>query len=191
MGFSHLLRTEVALANFRAEFAIPIDADVCQDDNIVLERRPYVVFFLLMPILEGGVRFPVDPLILRTLKFYGMYPDQLPPNFYGVVSSVSRLNNLYGQRLDQHDINFMYSLCGNERSVYYLNVRDTLVRLILCLPNFKGNSAVEFVRVSGNWLANELTYLISPRDIGRYLLIYYCYQCFVIYLMLSLFLFEG
>lgn len=191
MGFSHLLRTKVALANFRAEFAIPIDVDVCQKDNIVLERRPHVVFFPLMPILEGGVRFLVDPLILRTLKFYGMCPDQLPPNFYGVVSSVSRLNNLYGKRLDQHDINFMYSLCDNERSRYYLNVRDTLVRLILCLPNFNRNSAVEFVQVSGNWLANELTYLTSPRDIGRYLLIYYCYQCFVIYLRLSLFLFEG
>lgn len=42
----------------------------------------YVVFFPLMAILEGGVRFPLDPLILGILRFYGLYPDQLPPNFY-------------------------------------------------------------------------------------------------------------
>ena len=35
-----------------------------------------------MAILEGGVRFPVDPLLLSTLRFYGVFPDQLPSNFY-------------------------------------------------------------------------------------------------------------
>ena len=81
-----------------------------------------------MSILKDGVRFPIDPLILRTLRFYGLCPNQLPPNFYRVMSNVSQLNNLYWLHLNQHDINFMYSLCGNERSGYYLKVRDTLVR---------------------------------------------------------------
>jgi len=45
-----------------------------------------------MAILEGGVRFPVDPLILRMLRFYGLSLDQLPLNFYQVVSCVSHLN---------------------------------------------------------------------------------------------------
>lgn len=94
MGFSHLLRTEAALADFRARFAIPLDVDIasCHEDNIALEQCPQVVFFPLMSILEGGVRFPIDPLILRTLRFYGLCPDQLPPNFYRVVSCVSRFN---------------------------------------------------------------------------------------------------
>ena len=107
--------------------------------------------------LKGGVRFPVDPLLLRTLKFYGLCLDQLPPNFYQVVSCVSWLNHLYGLQLDQHDINYMYSLCSNDRTGYYLKVRDTRVRLISCLPNSNRNSKREFVRVSGNWHANELT----------------------------------
>lgn len=72
MGFSHLLRTEATLANFRARFVIPLDVDVayCHEDSIAIEWCPYVVFFSLMSILEGGVRFPIDPLILRTLRFY-------------------------------------------------------------------------------------------------------------------------
>ena len=104
MRFSHLLDTEFVLANFRAKFAVSNDVEVayCHEDNIALEQRPYVVFIPLMAILEGGVRFLVHPLILRTLRFYGLCPDQLPPNFYQVVSCVSQLNHLYGLQLDHH-----------------------------------------------------------------------------------------
>ena len=122
MGLSHPFNTETTLATFRAVFAIPNDVELayCHEDNIALERRPHVVFFPLMVILEGGIRFPMDPLLLKTLRFYVLCPDQLPLNFYRVVSYVSRLNHLYGLQLDQHDINYMYSLCGNDRTGYYL-----------------------------------------------------------------------
>ena len=83
-----------------------------------------------MTILEGGVRFLVDPLILSTLRFYGLCPNQFPPNFYQVVSCVSKLYRIYGLQLNHHDIKFMYSLCGNIIFEYYLKVRDVRVRLI-------------------------------------------------------------
>ena len=121
-----------------------------------------------MVILEGGVRFPMDPLLLKTLRFYGLCPDQLPPNFYRVVSSVSRLNQIYGLQLNHHDINFMYSLCVNKKTNYYLKVRDMWVRLISCLPDSNRNSAKEYVWVSGNWFANELPYPLSPSEVGSY-----------------------
>ena len=121
-----------------------------------------------MAILEGGVRFPVDPLIISTLRFYGLCPDQLSPNFYQVVSCVSRLNQLFGLQLNYHAINFMYSLCRNIRTGYYLKTRDMRIRLISCLPNSNRNSAGEFVRVSGNWFADELPCTFLPRDVGRY-----------------------
>ena len=121
-----------------------------------------------MAILEGGVRFPVDPLIICTLKFYGLCPNQVPPNFYRVVSCISRLNQIYGLQLNHHDINFMYSLWGNIKSNYYLKVRDVWIRLISCLLNSNRNLVGEFVWVSGNWLANELPCLLSLRDVGRY-----------------------
>ena len=170
MGFSHLLQAESALANFRARFAIPPNVDVayCQEENIAREWHPRVVFFPLMSILEGGVRFLVDPLILRTLRFYGLCLDQLPPNFYRLVSCVNWLNHLYGLHLDQYDINYIYSLCGKESSRYYLKVRDAQVPLILCLLDFNRNLAREFIRVSSNWHANELTCLTLPRDVGQY-----------------------
>ena len=121
-----------------------------------------------MAILEGGVRFPVDPLIFSTLRFYGLCPDQLPPNFYQVIGCVSRLNWIYGLQLNHHDINFMYTLCGNIRSNYYLKTRDVRVRLISCLPDSNRNSAGEYVWVSVNWLADKLTCPLLPHDVGRY-----------------------
>ena len=77
MGFSHHLNTKAALANFKARFAIPNDIEVayCHEDNISLEWHPHVVFFPLMAILEGGIRFPVDPLVHSTLRFFGQCPD--------------------------------------------------------------------------------------------------------------------
>ena len=84
MRFARLLDTEAALANFRARLAVPNDVAISyyHEDNIALEWHLHVVFFPLMAILKGGVKFPVDLLILRTLRFYGLCLDQLPPNFY-------------------------------------------------------------------------------------------------------------
>ena len=86
MGYSHLLASEASLVNFRAAYGVPGDVDIvyCYEGDIAPQRGSdhNVVFFPLMAILEGGVRFPVDPLILGTLRFYGLCLDQPPPNFY-------------------------------------------------------------------------------------------------------------
>ena len=142
----------------------------CHKGDIALHRHSgsNIVFFLLMAILEGGVRFPLDRLLLSTLRFYGLCPDQLPPNFYWVISCVSRLNQIYGLQLNHHDINFMYNLIGNLKSNYYLKARDVRVQLISCLPDSNRNSAGEYVRVNGNWLADELPCPLSSCEVGRY-----------------------
>ena len=172
MGYSHLLSLEASLASFRAAYNVPEDVDIgyCHEGDIDIQRHYGVntVFFPLMAILEGGVRFPVEPLIISILRFYGLRPDQLPPNFYQVVSCVSRLNQLFGLQLNYHDINFMYSLCGNIRTYYYLKNRDMRVWLISGQLDSNRNSVGELVRVSGNWFADELPYAFSPRDVGRY-----------------------
>ena len=75
MCFAYLFRTEVALAAFRTRFNIPQDVNVkfCPEGNIKNDMFPRVVFFPLMSILEGGVRFPMDLILLmyvfRPLKY--------------------------------------------------------------------------------------------------------------------------
>ena len=166
MGFCLSLKHWASLATFRQTFNIPEDVNVAyyHESKIALHRcsGSNTTFFPLMAILEGGVRFLVSPLLLNTLRFYGLSPEQFPPNFYRVVSCVNRLNQIYSLQLNHYDINFMYSLCGNKNTNYYLKVRDYRVRLISCLPDSNRNSAREFVWVSGNWFANELPCPLSP-----------------------------
>ena len=102
MGYSYLLDMDAALAVFRQAFDITNDVEVayCHESEIALHLGGNTAFFPLMAILEGGVRFPIDPLLLDTLRYYGLCPDQLPPNFYQVVSCVSRLNQIFDLQLD-------------------------------------------------------------------------------------------
>lgn len=119
MGFTH------------TKFSIPQDVHIeyCPKGNIENDSLPKVVLFPLMAVLEGGVRFPVDSFLLRTLSFYELSLDQCLPNFYRVVNSL---------RLTYHDINFMYGCCGSLKNGYYLKILDLVVRLISCLLNSKG-----------------------------------------------------
>ena len=170
MGFSYLLNARAPLAAFRQNYSVPDDVEVmyCHESEIALQRGEGIAFFPLMSILEGRIRFPIDPLLLNTLRYYGLSPDQLPPNFYQVVSCVSRLNQMFGLQLDHHDINHMYSLCGKKKSNYYLNVRDMRVQLISCLPDSNRNSAREYVQVHGNWFAGGILPSLSRHEVGLF-----------------------
>ena len=140
----------------------------CHESEMVLQRGAGTAFFPLMSILEGGVRFPIDPFLLNSLRYYGLSPDQLHPNFYQVVSCVSRLNQTFGLQLDQYDMNHMYSLCGKKRFNYYLKVRDMKVRLISCLPDSNRNSAGEYVRVRGKWFVGNVPPPLSRCEMGSF-----------------------
>ena len=170
MGFAYLLNAGVPLAAFRQNYSVPDDVEVmyCHESEIALHRGKGTAFFPLMSILESRVRFPIDLLLLNTLRYYGLSPDQLPPNFYRVVSYVSRLNQMFGLQLDHHDINHMYSLYGKKKSNYYLKVRDMRVWLISCLPNSNRNSAGEDVRVCGNWFAGGIPPPLSWCEVGSF-----------------------
>ena len=175
MGYAYLLNTKASLATFRQNNSIPNDVEVayCHESEIVLHRGVGIAFFPLMSILEGGVRFPIDPLLLNTLRYYGLSLDQLPPNFYRVVSCVSRLNQTFGLQLDQHVINLMYNLCGKKRSNYYLKVRDMRVLLISCLLDSNRNFVGEYVRVRSKWFANDVLPPLSRREVGSFRSIVY------------------
>ena len=73
MGYSYLLSLEASLATFRAMYGILGDVDIAyyHQGDIEIQRRrgTNTVFFPLMSILKGGIRFPVDPLVIGTLRF--------------------------------------------------------------------------------------------------------------------------
>ena len=71
------------MATSRAVYGVLRDVNIayCHQGNIEVQRRrgTNTVFFPLMSIIEGGIRFPVDLLVIGTLRFYGLCPNQLPP----------------------------------------------------------------------------------------------------------------
>ena len=77
MGYSFLMDTPTSLAIFRQKFDILGDVEVayCHESEIALHRGQGTTFFPLMAVLEGGVRFPVDPFVVSTLRYYGLCPD--------------------------------------------------------------------------------------------------------------------
>lgn len=122
MGFLYLLNTNVDVESFKTRFNIPHDMNISyyHEGDKEDQGLPHVFFFPLMSILEGGVRFPVDPSFLRTLSFYGLSPGQCLPNFYRVVNCVGRLNRVYDLNLTHHGINFLYAIWGSLRNMYDL-----------------------------------------------------------------------
>ena len=152
MGFAYLLNAGAPLVAFRQNFSVPDDVEMayCHESEIALHRGADTTFFPLMLVLEGRVRFLIDPLLLNNLRYYELSPNQLSPNFYWVVSCVGRLNQTFGLQLNHHDVNHMYSLCGKKKSNYYLKTRDTRVWLISCLPDSNRNSVGEYIWVRGN-----------------------------------------
>ena len=77
MPFAYLLKTRENLESFKVRYNIPHDVEISYYDegDIKDKRLPDIVFFPLMSILEGGIRFLVDPLHLRTLTFNGLSLD--------------------------------------------------------------------------------------------------------------------
>ena len=135
MGFAHLVSTRATVEAFKAKYHIPQDVfiEYCQEGNIEDQKVLGVIFIPLMAIPEGGIRFLLDPLLLGTLRFYGLSLNQCLPNFYRIVDNVGWLNRLY-------NLNFLYNCSGSLKNGYYLKVQDTWIRLVSCLPNSNKNS---------------------------------------------------
>ena len=69
MGFVYLLNAGAPLAAFRQSFSVPDDVEMayCHESEIALHKGADMAFSPLMSVLEGGVRFPIDPLLLTPL----------------------------------------------------------------------------------------------------------------------------
>ena len=93
-GFAYLLNFDDTIEAFKVMFGILNDVQIkyYPKGDIENDRRLGLIFIPLMVVLEGGVRFPLDPFLLKILNFYKLNCDQCLPKFYRVVNSVSQLN---------------------------------------------------------------------------------------------------
>ncbi|CAL5338262.1 unnamed protein product [Camellia sinensis] len=90
--FHFLVDTPAALAAFREEYGIPADVhlELAEEKTTPWGRLDQCPFTVLS-IVEGGLRFPVNPLMTEFLRRTGLAPTQVSTNTYRIINGVHEL----------------------------------------------------------------------------------------------------
>uniref|UniRef100_A0A2N9FLH4 Uncharacterized protein n=1 Tax=Fagus sylvatica TaxID=28930 RepID=A0A2N9FLH4_FAGSY len=147
------VNTPEAMAVFRHVYEIPNDVGlkyVHWSDALVPAAGN-----LLLPvvaIVEGGVRFPMDPLLADFLGHLRLTPSQVNPNVFRIVMGTVELNRRLGLDLGIHDILQTYNLHHNSKTdAYSLRPRDIDFTLVNGLPDTNRGFDEDYLIVSGEW----------------------------------------
>ena len=144
--------TPGAMAEFREEYHIPDDVVLELGKKGTtpwgdLERCPFTV----VSIIEGGLRFPVQPLICEFLRQTRLCPTQVSNNTFKIINGVAELNRRHGLNLGLAEIFHQYSLSSNKGGFcYYLKVKKGRAKLIEGNPDKESNDD-DFLWVSGRY----------------------------------------
>ena len=110
--YRHLLGDPGSIDHFRDLYKVPSNVEVRPDDpDDGLTYRDGWMPFWLVSVVEGGVRFPLHPLVRDCLREWRLCPCQLLPNGYKIIMGVVRLNQILGIGLGVPDIEDTYDLC--------------------------------------------------------------------------------
>ena len=101
--YRHKLGSPGEIAQFRGDYHIPDDVNLRLDNDL----DGYALYngempFYLVTIVEGGVRFPLHPLLRECLFRWRLYPCQM----MGIIE----LNRILGTDVDIHNIEHCYDL---------------------------------------------------------------------------------
>jgi hypothetical protein len=146
------------MATFRSRYEIPDDVATRLAPVDALRESPThdILHIPVVAVVEGGVRFPLAPLLRQVLAWYKLSPMQVSANFFRVVMGINTLNQLLGTSLGLHDIHHLYSISRTKDALtYYLKSRDSRRRLVLELPDSARGDDDDFLIVTGRF---------EPRD---------------------------
>ncbi|KAI8551450.1 hypothetical protein RHMOL_Rhmol06G0186700 [Rhododendron molle] len=143
------------MADFKSRYKIPdnIATELALVDAVRESPGNDTLHILIVAVIEGGVRFPLAPLLRQVLAFYRLSPMQVSANFFCVVMGINTLNQMLGTSLGLHDIHHLYSISRTKDALtYYLKSRDSRRRLVLELPDSARGDDDDFLIVTGNFV---------------------------------------
>ena len=151
--YRHLLGDPGSIAYFRDAYKIPANVEVRLDgpDDGLAYRDGWMPFWLVS-VVEGGVRFPLHPLVRDCLREWRLCPCQLLPNGYKIIMGVVRLNEILDIGLGVPDIEDTYDLCKSaEGDTYYLRLRVRRTGFVTALEDSNKYAGEDRVLVRGGW----------------------------------------
>ena len=167
----HWLEDPLSISLFREAYQVPANVEVRPDgpDDGVTYSDGWMPFWLVS-VVEGGVRFPLHPLLRDCLREWGLSPCQLLPNAYKIIMRVVRLNEILSINLGVPDIEEAYDLCKSaEGHTYYLRLRVHRIAFVTVLEDSYKYAGEDRVFVRGAWEFGEAessTTARIPRRIG-------------------------
>ena len=122
--------------------------------------------FTVLSVVEGGLRFPLNPLITEFLCRTGLAPTQVSTNTYRIINGVHELNNRLGISLGLAEVLRQYTMGHTgDGLAYYLKIRPGREKIVTGTPD-KDLHDDDFFWVSGNYETAEVPGWMISKNFG-------------------------
>uniref|UniRef100_A0A2N9EX39 Uncharacterized protein n=1 Tax=Fagus sylvatica TaxID=28930 RepID=A0A2N9EX39_FAGSY len=156
---ARLVNSEASMTRFRELYRVPssIRLAYCNLDDLPVINKDEILL-PIMAVVEGGVRFPLHPLLVNLLLIVNATPSQVSLNFFRIIMGVVALNRILGVNLRVGEIFQVYQyVCPGEesRTLCHLKAKNIHNKLVNGLPDTNKGYDKDYLRVSGDWYTDS------------------------------------